>query len=155
MPTTIKVSGDPEVIRDLNTIMLGTIDMLSFGLTDTKPFPIIIPDHIFNISGEIEALVHVEVLGLDIAFQSTSNLQTINTPQGLRAEILTQSLDIRLRGAIEDLALVSPINLRVVADLTDMSPGTTRVPAKVYIDGIEAEIDPVGEYLLTVSIYTE
>jgi len=154
-PRTIKISGDPEVVKDLNSIMLGTIDMLRFGLTDTDAFAIVIPDHIKNVSGEIEAMVHVEVLGLEIAFRSTSNIQTVNTPIGYRAEILTQSLDIRIRGASEDLIQVTPFNLRVVADLTDMSPGTSRVLARVYIDNIEADIDPVGEYFVTVSLIAE
>jgi len=154
-PRTIKISGDPEVVKDINTIMLGTIDMLRFGLTDTDAFTIIIPDHIKNVSGEIEAMVHVEVLGLEIAFRSTSNIQTVNTPIGYRAEILTQSLDIRIRGASEDLVQVTPFNLRVVADLTDMSHGTSRVPARVYIDNIEADIDVVGEYFVTVSLISE
>jgi len=146
------VSGDPEEIRELNNILLGTIDMLSFGLSDTFAFPIILPNNITNESGDVQAEVLVEVLGLDIAYPSTSNLQTINTPPGHRAEIVTQSLDIRIRGTTEDLALVTPLNLRVVADLTDMNPGTKRVLAKIYIDGIEANIDPVGEYEITVSI---
>jgi len=151
-PQTVKVSGDPEVIKDINNFLLGTIDMLSFGLSDTFAFPIIIPNIIKNESGEVEALVHVEVLGMDVAYLSTSNLQTINTPSGYRSDIVTQSLDIRIRGTSEDLSLVTPLNLRVVADLTDLSPGTKRVPAKIYIDGIEAYIDPVGEYEITISI---
>jgi len=155
-PSVITVSGDPEVIRDLNHIMLGTIDMQLIERSDTtEAFPIIIPNHITNISGETEAIVHVKTMGLDIAFRSTSNLHVTNIPPGYRAEILTQSLDIRIRGVSEELALVSPMNLRVVANLADMSPGTTMATASVYIDGIEANIDPVGEYFLTVTITAE
>jgi len=152
-PPVVKVSGDPEVIRDLNNIFLGTINMLNLERNDsTIQLPIIIPNHITNVSGETEATIHIVISGLDIAFRSTSNLQTINTPQGLRADILTQSLDIRIRGATDDLALVTSLNLRVVADLTDMSPGTMRIPARVYIDGVDAAVDPVGEYEITVTI---
>jgi len=154
-PQVITVAGDPAVLRDFNNIQLGPIDMLSFGLEDTFPFTIIIPDHITNISGETIAHVHVEVFGLDIAFRSTTNLQVINTPPGYRADILTQSLDVRLRGTIEDLVLVTSMNLRIVADLADLNPGTSRVSARVYIDGVDADIDPVGEYLMTVTIVPE
>jgi YbbR domain-containing protein len=154
-PKTIKVSGDPDTIRDLNNIMLGTIDLSRFGLTTTLPYSIIVPNHITNISGEAEAMVLVEILGLEIAYRSTSNLQVINTPPGFRAEILTQSLDVRIRGAGEDLANVTPANIRVVADIRDMGPGTARIAAKVNIDGIDADIDAVGEYLITVSIIRE
>jgi len=154
-PREIKISGDPEAIRDFNTIRLGTIDMMRFGLTTTEAFPISIPNHITNVSGETEALVHVDVFGLDIAFRSATNFQTINVPAGYTAEVLTQSLDVRMRGTSEDLALVTPINIRIIADLSDMNPGTARVPAKIIIDGIDADIDPVGEYEITVTIAAE
>ena len=154
-PSTIKVSGDPVAIRELNHILLGTINMHRFGLSDTEAFPIILPNNITNVSGETEARVHVEVIGLDIAFRSTTNLQVINIPPGHRADILTQSLDVRLRGLPEELALVTSTNLRVVADLTDRNTGSARVSARVYIDGIDTNIDPVGEYEITVTISAE
>jgi len=155
-PTSIKVSGDPVALRELNNIMLGTIDMLRLvNLTETEAFPIIVPNHLTNISGETEAIVYIEIIGLEIAYRSTTNLQEINVPSGYRAEIVTQSLDIRLRGSTEDLALVTSMNLRVVADLTDRGQGISRVPARVYIDGIDANIDAVGEYEVTVSIQAE
>jgi len=154
-PTSVKVSGDPVAIRELNHILLGTINMLRFNITDTEAFPIILPNNVKNISGETEARVHVEVIGLDIAFHSTSNIQVINVPPGHSAEILTQSLDVRLRGTADELALVTPTTLRVVADLTDRSLGPARVPARIYIDGIDTSIDPVGEYEITVTISAE
>jgi len=154
-PTYIKVSGDPVAIGNINSITLGTIDMTVFGLSRIEPFPIIVPDHLTNISGETLATVHVDVIGLDIAFFITSNLLVSGVPAGHQAEILTQSLDVRLRGKSDDLIHVSSLNLRVVADLTDRNPGTQRVLARVYIDGIDADIDPVGEYFLTVTISAE
>jgi len=156
-PAVVKVMGDPEVIKEFNNITLGTIDMFSFGLEDTFQFPIIIPipDQVVNISGETFARVHVEVLGQEIAHRSTSNLQTVNEPAGYRAEILTQSLDVRLRGLYDDLLPITSMNIRVVADLADMGPGPQRVPARIYIDGVDANIDPVGEYVITVTITAE
>jgi len=154
-PVVVKVSGDPEAIRELNSITLGTIDMLSFGLSDTIAFPVVIPNHLVNESGETVALVHISTFGLEIAFRSTSNLQAINIPAGHIAEIMTQSLDIRLRGTREELAQISSMNLSVVVDLTDMNPGNARVPARVYIHGIDANIDAVGDYEITVAIIAD
>ena len=154
VPSAIRISGDPERLKDINNIPLGTINML--GVTSinsyTESFRIVIPDSITNVSGETEATVHVEIMGLDIKFISTSNLQVINPPSAYTAEILTQSLDVRLRGVREELDEVTPRNIRVVADLANQSSGTVRIPARVYIDGIDANIDPVGEYFITVTI---
>ena len=154
-PLSIKVKGDPVAIRELNHILLGTVNMMRVFLSDTEAFPIILPNNIMNVSGETEATVYVEVIGLDIAFRSTSNLMVVNTPPGHRAEILTQNLVVRLRGLTEDLAMITPLNLRAVADLNDMGAGTATVNAKIYIDGIDAPIDPVGEYEIAVAIIAE
>jgi len=155
-PKTIKISGDPVAIREIDHIMLGTIDMLSFGLTDTFQFPVIIlQEHINNVSNEPVATVLVEVLGVETTIRVTSNLHTINTPPGYRSEILTQSLDVRLRGPAEVLALITSMNVRVVADLTDIGTGTTSVIARIYIDGIDAEIGAYGEHRITVTITAE
>ena len=153
-PSEITVSGDPEAVGTLNTILLTPIDMTRFGLTSQITRPIRVPDHITNISGEIEATVHVDIVGLEIAFRSATNLFVRNVPTGYRAEIVTQSIDVRMRGASEDLALVTPNNIRIEADLTDMNPGTTRVNATVYIDGV-TNIDPIGDYQIVVTITAE
>ncbi|MDR2591111.1 MAG: hypothetical protein LBC71_09030 [Oscillospiraceae bacterium] len=154
-PESVLVSGDPEIMRDLNNIPLGTIDMLRFGQTTTEAFPIILPNHVTNISGETEALVQVEVLGLSIGFRSITNFDTINVPPGLRAEILTQSLDIRIRGLESDILLVTPMNITVIADLSDVSTGTMSLPARVYILGSAGNVDVVGDYRLTVTVLND
>ena len=154
-PEFITILGDPDSIRDINQFPIGTIDMQSFGLSTTRTFPIIIPNHITNVSGETEAMVFVEVLGQDIAFRSVSNLQVINLPDGLRADIVTQSIDVRIRGLDVDLALITSLNLRVVADLTDISTGTASVAARAYIHGTEADVEPVGEYRIVVTVTSE
>jgi len=155
-PSIVQLSGDPDAIRDFNSIMLGTIDMTRFRESSTtEAFSIIIPNHLANLSGETEAMVFVEVLGLETDYYSISNLQYINNPLDYRAEVRTQSLDVWIRGKREDLDLITDMNIRVVADLRDLGPGTTRVSAKVYIDGTDADIGAVGDYRLTVTLYRE
>jgi len=156
-PQYITISGDPEVIREINNLRLGTIDMTSFAReSNTEAFPVIVPDPIRNLSGETECIVLVEVRGLGIRYYVTQNLQVINTPPGHIATIRTQSLDVRVRGREEDLEHISWTNIRVVADLRDMNTGTSFLPARVYIDGIDADVGAVGgPYRLTVTLERE
>jgi len=155
-PSSIKVAGDPDAIRDFNNITLGTIELTRFReMMTTEAFPIIVPNHITNLSGETEAIVAVEILGLDIDYYSTSNLHVINKPIDFEAEVRTQSLDVWIRGKREDLDQISLANIRVVADLTDIKPGTSRVPARVFIDGIVADVGAVGDYRITVTLMRE
>ena len=155
-PPRVRLSGDPDAIKDFNSIVLGTIDMMKFALTNTEAFTIRIPNHFTNISGETEARVFIEVLGLDIDYRITSNLQVINTPADYRDEILTQSLDVKIRGRREDLDHISQPNIWVVADLRDLRPGTQQVPARVSVDGFDADVvGAVGEYYITVRVFRD
>jgi len=157
-PRFITVSGEPDALRDFNQITLGTIDMTRFSRTTTVPFPILVPNHLRNLSNETEAFALVEVIGLEIAHFSTANLQWINAPQGLSVDMGTQTLDVRIRGAAEDLALVSRENIRVVADLSDLGTGVSVVPARVYVDGVDADVGAVGApeaYRVTVRLFRD
>jgi len=152
-PASIKVSGDPEALRGFDVIRLGIIDMTNFSLSYSEQYPILIPiDNVSNISGETVAMVRVDVYGMNIAHRSVTNIQTINVPPGLTANILTQSLDVRIRGSADDLSMVTSINILVVADLTDRNTGTGRVPARVIISGVDADLDPIGDYFVTVEL---
>jgi len=153
-PSTIRVSGDPEIISELNNILLVTIDMQTIGnaTSHTEELPIPIPNHIRNESGETQARVHIEMMRLEIAHLSTTNIFYMNLPTGHHADIITQSIDIRLRGTSEDLAQITPMNIRVFADVADVGLGMSRIPARVAIDGLDVNVGAVGELYITVNI---
>jgi hypothetical protein len=95
---------------------------------------------------------------LDIEFfvVSEDNMHPSNVPPGHRVEIITQSLDVRLRGLSENLEHITSMNIRVVTDLSDRSgAGTFRERATVSIIGIETDVDPIGDYFLTVRIIAD
>ena len=151
-PPTVIVAGNPDDVRDYNSLNLGTIDVTRFDYANTYGFTIVIPNNFTPISGETEASVFVEVLGLDIKHFSITNLFTQNEPSGYTVEIESQSVDVRIRGRAADMENLTEANIRVVADLTDASPGTQRVQAKVYVDGIDGDVGVVGTVNITVSI---
>jgi YbbR domain-containing protein len=158
-PQFIVVSGDPVAIANYdNSIVLATIDTTTFSSFFENTYRIIIPEHLTNESGETEARVMVDIIGLDVAFfvVPEDNLHTSNVPSGHRAEIITQNLDVRLRGSSENLEQITPMNIRVVTNLSDRSgAGTFRERATVSIIGLDVDVDPIGDYFLTVRILQE
>ena len=160
-PTEVQLSGDPDILRALNSIELGTIDLTRFELSTTEQLPIIIPNDIINESGQTQATVLIEVRGLEIDYYSVENLHTINAPPNYDVVLITQSVDPRVRGRREDLDILAELmleggqNIRVVADLTDLGPGTTRLPSsrvRIFIDGVDVDIGAVGDYRVSVRI---
>ena len=154
-PPTVLIAGDPEAVRDFNSITLGTVDLTRYESTYTDAFPIVIPNVFTNLSGETQALVLYEILGLEIKYLSVSNIQVINKPVGTIADFITQNLDVRIRGRAEDLAQLTETNIRVVANLSEAGLGTQRIPARVYVDGIEGDVGPIGNYWIAVTLKKE
>lgn len=159
-PSEITVAGEPDVIRELNSIPLGTIDMTSFALSTTREFQIIPPANVENVSNESKATVIVEVRGLAREYRSVSTFQISNLPAGYSAEVVSQSLDVSIRGTPTNLSLVRPENIWVVVDLTDANPGTSRVVARAFITGVDAEVEVTPnrsgeEYLIAVTVIDE
>lgn len=159
-PSNITISGDAETLNNLNQIVLGTIDLSKFQTATTETFQIVIPNETENLTGETEATVSVSVIGLETAHLSATNIQITNVTEGYSAQIITQSLDVTLRGAADDIQDIeasvrtTPSIIRIVADLSAYgdTTGTFTVPAKVYVDGGFGELGAIGEYKVTVSL---
>jgi hypothetical protein len=152
-PSSVTLSGDAEILDDINTITLGTVDLTSFSETTTVPMQVVLPNSAENVTGITTALVSVQVHGVDITKVITTDIQVKNETQGYNTRIVTQSLEVTLRGIDGSEDLVMPENIRVVADMAELgdSEGTFSVPAKVYIDGTTT-VDAIGAYKVTVVV---
>lgn len=150
-PPTITISGESDELEDINKIVLGTIDLNSFANSITQTMPIVLADGINNLTGQNTAEVTVTVLGLDTKSFVCNNIVTKNTPEGMNKTVTTQSVNVLLRGRSEDLELIDPSNITIVANLSELSKntGTYTVEAKVQVDGF-TNVDAIGEYSITV-----
>ena len=81
-----------------------------------------------------------------------TNISQVNLKEGYTAEIITQSLDVTLRGLPEVLEQIKDENIRAVADLADLSESTgTYMPkVRIYVDGFT----DVGALKVNGSDYT-
>ena len=106
-----------------------------------------------NLTGTTEATVTVQVLGMSTNRLSVTNIRTQNVTEGYVASILTQSLDVTVRGSSADISQLKADNIWIVADLSDLgnAAGTFSVDARVHIDGFP-NMGAVGEYKITVSL---
>lgn len=155
-PQFVTVSGEAEDLAGLNQIVLGTIDLTKFATAATETFTIPFPNNVTNLSGETTAEVSVQILGLSIKRLSTTNIQTSNVTDGYVPSVITQSLDVQIRGNDISVNAVRPENIRIVADLSELgsTTGTYSVVAKAYVDGF-SDVDVIGEYRVTVILQTE
>ncbi len=150
-PTYITLSGNPEVLEGYNSINLGTVDLKSFVQSYSDTYNVIIPNDTNNLSGRTLATVNIEILGMDTRRLSVSDISVKNATGNVT--VITQSLDVTLRGSESDLEAVNPENVRIVADLSQYAnmTGTYTVQGTVYVDGFP-NVDAVGAFPINVTI---
>ncbi len=159
-PEYITLAGDSAIFSGLNRITLATIDLTNFSSTFTETFTIPIPNELKNLTGITEATVNIEIVGLETRTFTVnkSNISCINITEGTEVDILTETLDVRLRGTPEVLDQIKSENIWAVADLEDyLEPtGTFMPPVKFSIDGYFSSdvgaIGKTGDYTISIEI---
>ena len=152
-PESIALAGDSKLLEGINKIILATIDLTDFSSSFTETYTIPLDNEITSTTGVTTAEVTVEITGLETKAFRVSNISCTNVTDGFKAEIITQSLDIMLRGDAETLAQIKDENIRAVADLTDMneSTGTYMPKVRIYVDGFK-NVGAIDENSITIEI---
>jgi len=152
-PSHITLSGDAELLESINNISLDTIDLSDFAASFTETYTIAIPNGLINDTGTTEATVTLQVLGLSTTRLPATNIRATNVTDGYTASIVTQSIDVTVRGSSDDIAQLKADNIRIEADLSSLgnAEGTFSVDAEIDIDGYP-NVGAVGQYTVTVMI---
>lgn len=152
-PKTITVSGPEEDLMHLTQLSLGSIDLAQVMDTVTEEFPIYLPAELQNVSGLTSASVKVSISGLTTRAYEVSNIELANVPKGYAATLTTQVRTIVLRGSKKELDKVNSNQIRIVADLSDLSTatGSYNVPVKVYLYS-DGDVGVIGQNNVVVNL---
>lgn len=155
-PSTITVSGDAGVLRDVDSITLGSeaFDLLSLldGGTATYSYPITVPEGCTNLSGVTRATLQISFNDMTSAQVTTRNFTCTNYPQGKTTQILTSEMTVTVFGTSADVAAVTGDDVEVMVDLAELSAatGSYTVPAEVKVNGVDVGVS--GSYVVQVVI---
>lgn len=146
-PESISVSGEEDALEKLEQIDVAQVDLSDVLGDDTLEYEIPIPGGCINESGTETVKLRLRFKNLSTRVYHCTNITFSNVPDGFLAEAVTQSMDVTLRGREEDLEKINEMNLRMVADLSEMSAaaGTYTVKAKVYVNGGD-NVGAIGAY---------
>ena len=152
-PEKIVLAGDSGILSGMNRILLATISLTDFNTTFSDSFNITFDNNLMNLTGVSEAKVDVEIIGLETRTFSISNISCINSAEGTEVEIITENLDVTIRGTADQLDAIKNENIRAVADLTDYkdSTGSYMPTVKIYVDGF-TDVGAIGEYTISITI---
>jgi YbbR domain-containing protein len=156
-PKTITVAGDSALLNELDQIDLGTLDLSQVLVSpDVLTMNINLPDGVVSVSGEVAATVTVTIQGLATKALDVSNIVVLHAPEGYAPRMVTQSLNVTLRGPQESLNQVTADNVTIYVDLADWdasagSTGTITWSAKIMVSGF-TDVGAVGDYSAVLTI---
>lgn len=150
---TITVSGSEEDLAGLNALNLGDVDLAQIiGTSETRTFQIQLDPRFENVSGISEVQVTIHLKDLDTKDFQVENIELINTPDAYTAYSATQMRTITLRGDQEALDAISPSQIQIVADLSNIAAeGSYPVPVRVYLNA-SGNVGVVGSYTIIVNV---
>lgn len=154
-PQTVTISGDAATVESIDEIVLGTLALDTLAEVNTFDYEIVLPDGISNLSGINTATLTVLQGDSGIITLDATQFGYENFNSDRPVTIVTSTLSVTLRGTQNDIVAVTPEQVRVVADLSDVADasGSYTVPANIYVDDLD--LGAVGEYEVTVHIGSE
>lgn len=152
-PATITVSGEADKLEDIDSIFLGTFDLLTLEGKTTYNYVIDIPEGCENLSGSTRALMDISFTDMQNATVLTSNYILENMPEEKVATILTSELAVRIFGTAEDVGAVTAENLEILVNMDEFTAasGTYTVPVEVRFT-TDGDVGLLGTYQVRVTI---
>ena len=153
-PASITISGEPELVDGIREIELDPVNLGAIIAQEaTVTRQIDLPEGINNVSGVAEATVDLRVRGLSIDTLTVEEFTIENTPEGLTAEPLGESVQVNLRGTETDLKKLRQRleEIIVTVDLSGYSQGTFIVPVKIQLP-TDLQVGAIGSNTITVTL---
>jgi hypothetical protein len=137
----------------MNKIILDTIDLRDFATTFAETYTIPMDNELKNLTGASEATVKLEIVDLETRVFKVKNISFTNVTEGYEAVLISESIDVQIRGTAQQLDNLKEEHIRAVADLTDYdeSTGNFMPVVKIVVDGIP-DVGAVGENTVSIEI---
>lgn len=134
-PEVIRVSGGEAVLEELG----DTYTVCSINLADIEKssnelkYTINLPEGVINQTGVSEVVVTVRFNGLKTREFVVQNIEMVNVPEGMLAEIINANLIVRVRGPEVEISQLTEQDISAVVDLSEAEAGTATYKAVIRI----------------------
>lgn len=129
---TIRVSGSEKALEMLgDKIVIGTISLPDMVSDTILIFPINLPNGIKNLTGVTEVEAEVKLTGLATKEFVVEQINIANVPDGLQVDLITEKLNVVVRGPSAQIAKLTADDIIVTVDFTGAEVGISTFRANV------------------------
>ena len=135
-PATIRVSGGEAVLAELgDALTICTINLADLDKnTNEQKYTLTLPEGVTNQTGVNEVTVSIRFAGLKTREFTIDQFEAVNVPDGLTVDIISASLNVKIRGPEAEIAALKEDNIRAVVDFTNAEVGTATYKVKIVCD---------------------
>ena len=151
-PKSIKLAGSQAILEDVDEIVLGTINLADY--LETSEFTYTIPalEGVTNLSGVTEVAATLSFPSLSMKEFTVETFKVANVPEGLKAELITEKLPVKIRGLAAEVGRLTAEDIIVTVDFTGAQIGTSTFKVIVtFSDGFQ-QLGPVGVVTVTANV---
>lgn len=149
----ISVYGPEALLENLeNPLVIGTIDLAEYQEAAQVVFDVVLGEGIVNETGISQVTVDIQFPKLKTRSISVKNIQVINTPEGLTAEVATKEFSVTVRGPEEQVNAMKASDFTVKVDLTGAIPGSYTKGVTVIVDSKYADVGVIKTDSLSVVV---
>lgn len=151
---SIRVSGSEAALEALgDSITLGRINLAEIARPQTIPFTITLPEGVTNETGITEVGAAVKFNGLGTREFSVEDIRSINVPEGVQVDIITEKLSVILRGPSVDVSKIKETDLYAVVDFSNAVVGeSSTIYAQIVIESDIRTVGPMGTYTVLATV---
>lgn len=148
----IKVCGSSKALEDLDTIILGSINLSKIPEDTVMTFPIVLPEGIENLSGITEVEASISFPGLSTKVLKVDRIFVTGLPAGMNYEIGAKVVSVTVRGPQELLEQLTPEQVSILINLTDAMLGENLYKAQILLDDAYSQVGIIDSYSVLVTL---
>lgn len=150
---SIQVSGSEQLLASLGDTLNFEIRLAEILEDTTIQFDIELPLNVENLTGKDKLTVRISFPELETRTFQVSNIIARNVPAGMKVDILTKELTVKIRGIAEQMQNVTAEDLSVIVDMATAELGTDTKKALVYVDSrVFNDVGAVDTYKVDVKV---
>ena len=150
-PAYIDVSGSEMALKELNELLIGTVNLGEIHADIEKTFEIKLPEGVTNLSNITDAVVNISFPDLATREFTVTEIRPKNVPAGMAADLLTKQLTVMVRGPKALIEKMDNADVIVQIDLTGVE-GSVAAEAKITFPAEFEGVGAVGKYSVNVKV---
>lgn len=148
----IQVTGSDAILEDLEELKVGTVELSEILEDRVLTFPIVLPTGIHNETGITEVEVGVKFENLTTKTLNLTEFKTVNIPSGMSVQLITQALEVVVRGPEKYVSTITAEDCTVTVDLSGAQPGSATIKAQIGTSSSYGEVGAVGAYSVSATV---